>query len=98
MAMNATRLENLIIARLKINAPAMFPDVVKSVTVQEHPRQDGTISFEVVERRGPMEVDEASLRPFARSIAEAVIAEITAGAEVDDQGVPAAPAGTWRIT
>lgn len=96
MAMNATRLENSIITNLKIFAPALFPDVVKNVTVEEHPKQDGTITFVVVEQRGPMEVDEASLRPLARAIAEAVIAEIRAGAEVDDTDVGAG--GTWRIT
>ena len=98
MAMNATRLENLIIARLKINAPQLFPDVVKNVEVREHPMQDGTIDFDVVEQRGALEVDEKNILPLARSIAEAVIAEIKAGAEVDDQGTALGSTGTWRIT
>lgn len=94
MAMDATRLEQRIIGIFRTTARSLYPDVVKSVTVREIPKNDGTIGHEVVEHRGPLEVDVTSLVPLARAIAQAVVEEITSGAEVEDT----VAVQTWRIT
>jgi hypothetical protein len=93
MALNATRLERRIVSTFRATVRSLYPDVVRSVTVREIPKSDGTMDHEVTENRGPLEIEEKHLIPLARAIAQAVVEEIKSGAEVSD----AAAAQTWRI-
>lgn len=84
MALDATRLESRIISIFRATIRSLYPDVVKEVTVREIPKNDGTIDHEIVEHRGPLEVEERHMIPLARAIAQAVVEEINSSAEVDD--------------
>lgn len=94
MAMDANRLEQRIISIFRTTVRSLYPDVVKEVTVREIPKDDGSVSHEIVEHRGPLEVEERHMVPLARAIALAVVEEITSGAEVVDTTATE----TWRIT
>jgi hypothetical protein len=93
MALSADKLERRIINIFRTTVRSLYPDVVKSVTILEIPKSDGTVKHEVTENRGPLEIEEKNLIPLARAIAQAVVEEITSGAEVSDTTA----AQTWRI-
>jgi len=95
MALNEAVLANLIADIYHLEMVAAFPTVVKGVEVIEVPREDGTMSYDVTLVRGPNEPDEASIRPMANAIAQAVIRHIKAHAEVND--TDAGAGGSWRI-
>lgn len=94
MALDANRLEQRIITIFRATVRSLYPDVVKGVTVKEVPKADGTVGHEIEEQRGPLELEDRHLIPMARAIAQAVVEEITSGAEVPDT----AAAQTWRVT
>lgn len=94
VALDASRLENRILGIFRATVRSLYPDVVKSVSVREIPKSDGSVDHEIVEHRGPLEMEERHLVPLARAIAQAVVEEIKAGAEVQDT----VAAQTWRVT
>ena len=94
MALDADRLEQRFLAIFRQVASDLFPDVVKNTTVREVKKEDGTLDHEIIEERGPLEIDEENLTPLARALARAVVEEITASAEV----TTTASSGTWRVT
>jgi len=93
VSLSATRLEQRIISIFRVTARSLYPDVVKSVSVRQVPKSDGTVDVELTEHRGPLEVDERYMIPLARAIAQAVVEEIKSGAEVEDT----VALQTWRI-
>lgn len=94
MAMDADELSAKIVALFREQARTLYPDVVKSVTVQPVPREDGTMDYELTEHRGPLEVDVDAITPLANAIALAVIDHIRDSAEVTDT----VAGQNWRIT
>ena len=96
MALDATRLENRFISLFRSISKQLYPNVVKKVDVREVTKDDGTVDHEITEERGPLEIEDQYLVPLARAMAQAVVEEITAGAEVDD--TDAVSGGTWRVS
>ena len=96
MALDATRLENRFISIFRSTVKQLYPNVVKKVDVREIKKEDGTLDHEITEERGPLEIEDQYLVPLARAMAQAVVEEITAGAEVDD--TDPTNGGTWRVS
>jgi len=94
MSLNADRLERRFLSIFRQVTTDLYPSVVKNTTVKEVKRDDGTLDHEIIEERGPMEINEENLTPLARALARAVVEEIKASAEVQTT----AASGTWRVT
>lgn len=95
MAMDIDSLTDTIVANYSAEMRAAFPEVVKSVTVEQVPKEDGSFEYNTTPQMGPVEVDEAKFRPMARAIAKAVIEHLQSSAYADD--TDAGAGGQWRI-
>jgi len=95
MAMDIDSLTEAIVTNYSAEMKASFPEVVKSVTVEQIPKEDGSFEYETTPQMGPVEVDEAKFRPMAKAIAKAVIEHIQSSAYADDNDGTAG--GDWRI-
>lgn len=94
MAMDIDSLTESIVQNYSSEMKAAFPEVVKSVTVEQVPKEDGSFEYNTTPQTGPVEVDEAKFRPMARAIAKAVIEHLQSSAYADDTSVNP---GQWRI-
>lgn len=92
--MNIDSLTETIVVNYSAEMKAAFPEVVKSVTVEQIPKEDGSFEYKTTPHMGPVEVDEAKFRPMARAIARAVIEHLQSSAYADDTSVNP---GQWRI-
>jgi len=95
--MDAQALADLIQARLSRLLQQSLTDVVVGFDVSQVPRDDGTISYTVLERRGTRSLTDEEMermRPMAQAIAEAVVEHITSHAQANDTVAGAA----WRIS
>ena len=93
MAMDADSLAKSIVANYTAEMKATFPDVVKSVTVEQIPKEDGSFEFNTTPVMGPVEVDEAKIMPLAKAIAKGVVEHLESSAEAND----IAAGLKWRI-
>jgi hypothetical protein len=96
MSMNAASLEDLIMSKLSTALRTTFDNVVVGYDVSQVPRDDGTLSYEVEERRGVITMTREQLekmRPMARAIAQAVVEHLTSHAQANDT----AAGQSWRI-
>lgn len=94
MALDETALADAIVAAYTVEMKAAFPEVVKSVTVEQVPKEDGSFEYETSPELGPVEVDEAKFRPTAVAIARAVIEHLKSSAEAVE---PSPGTARWRI-
>jgi hypothetical protein len=94
MSMDVHSLTEAIVTTYSLEMKNAFPEVLKSVTVEQIPKEDGSFEYTTTPTMGPVEVDEAKFRPLARAIAKAVIEHIASSAEAVDTST--AP-GRWRI-
>ena len=94
MALDALALTQTIISKYKAKMTEAFPDVPKGGTVSQIPKEDGSTEYQVVEQRGPMEIDEEGFRPLAEAVAEAVIEHLKSNGQVND----VSDGSNWRIT
>jgi hypothetical protein len=93
MSMSISSLTEAIVATYKLEMRVAFPAIVKSVTVEQIPKEDGSFEYNVIPVMGPVEVDEARFRPMAKAIAKAVIEHIASSAEAID----VIASERWRI-
>lgn len=94
MTMSVDSLTESIVSLYKLEAAAAFPQMTKSVTVGQIPKEDGSFEYSVTAVKGPAEVDEDKFRPLAKAIAQAVIEHLKSSAEAVDGGFGT---GRWRI-
>lgn len=93
MTMRSSELERVIITKVQKAARSLKPNEVLDVKVTQTPREDGSVEYNIEERRGPLEVKEEDLQLLARGIAEAVVEFISASATITGTGV----GSDWRI-
>lgn len=82
MALNAGTVTSIALARYQEKMQEEFPDVVKNQRILKLSRDDGSVEYEVLEERGPIEIDIKSIKPLISAIAEAVVEHITEHGEV----------------
>ena len=95
MAMDPNSLAFAIVNNYKRELRAAFPSVVKSVTVKQIPKEDGTFEYRTTNVTGPAEIDEERFAPLAKAIAQAIVDHINSSAEADD--TDPTNGGKWRI-
>ena len=95
MSMDADSLATLIVSNYKREMREAFPSVVKSVNIEQVPKEDGTLEYQIENVTGPAEVDEARFRPLAKAIAAAIVSHLNSSAEADD--TDPTNGGKWRI-
>lgn len=93
MTMRASELERVIITKVQQATRSLKSNEVLDVKVTQTPREDGSVEYNIEERRGPVEIKEEDLRPLARGVAEAVVEFLTASATITGTGV----GSDWRI-
>ena len=94
MSMDVDSLTETIVSSYTAEMKAAFPEVVKSVTVEQIPKEDGSFEYNTTPQMGPVEVDEAKFRPLAKAIAKSVIEHLQSSAIADDTSINP---GQWRI-
>lgn len=82
MALDPAVLAQLALGKYKAKMAAAFPDVVKGGTVEQIPKEDGTVEFRSEEQRGPMEIDEEGILPLFEAMAEAVVEHLKSSGTV----------------
>lgn len=82
MALDSNAIAQIALGRYKAKMAAAFPDVVKGGTVEQIPKEDGTVEFQSTEQRGPMEIDEEGILPLLEAMAEAVVEHLKSSGEV----------------
>jgi hypothetical protein len=94
MSMDVDSLAASIVANYRAEMAVAFPETVKSVTVEQIPKEDGSFEFSTNPVTGPAEVDEAKFLPMARAIAKSVIEHLESSAEAVE---PSPGTDRWRI-
>lgn len=95
MALDATMLTQIALGKYVAKMATAFPDVVKGGTVEQVPKEDGTVEFVSTEQRGPVEVDEDGIKPLIEAIAEAIVEHLISNGTVANITTGSA---TGRIT
>lgn len=82
MALSSTVLAELAFVKYQEKMREQFPEVVKSRTVLEIPRADGSTDYEFQEETGPIEIKQEDIMPLLSALAEAIVEHMTEHAEV----------------
>jgi hypothetical protein len=82
MALDADVFADLAESYIQEEMESAFPDIIKSVSVSETPRDDGSIETVVTQNHGPPEIDREKIRPVFRAIGRAIVEVLTENAEV----------------
>lgn len=83
MALDAEVLAELAFSKYQGNLRNQFPEVVKSRTVVERPRADGSTDYSFNEEIGPAEVKREDIMPLLSAFAEAIVEHINEHAVVE---------------
>ncbi len=86
MALNATALEEDILAAIKKLTPELRPDEVLRSNVAIGTKPDGSPDVQTTQVRGPVVIDDEGIKaltPLVRAIAKSVVDHLTKRASVD---------------
>jgi len=84
MALSATVLAELAFLKYQTNMRDQFAEVVKSRTVVERPREDGSTDYTFNEEVGPIEIKREDIMPLLSALAEAIVEHINEHALVQN--------------
>ena len=72
MPLNSDTLSRMILSYFKEEMRRAFPEVTKNVSIEEIPTEDGGSDVQVIEEKGPVEINDDEMRPLTNAIARAV--------------------------